>query len=136
MQDTFNAMAYGMYPMCVQEDPDCRNQGFRFPIWNSGGDTLLFRRSTGPTERDRLQRLASAAQDLQSLDDVIWYNTNLGGDRPLHVQSGALTVAWNINGNAPTTHVRVIPALLRWTRWDHDAPWITFRVSVRWCLKL
>lgn len=65
-------MAYGLFPFCVSD--------------GVAMDTLWFRRSTGPTERDRAQRLAEAAEALQACPDVVWYNATLGAANaaPLH----------------------------------------------------
>ena len=99
LQDVYIAMAYGMFPFCVQDDAVTR--------------TLFFRRSTTTTEKDKTQRLSDAAQALQSCPDIVWYNASQGMDNaaPLHVQighalkrinacvrpPGSLSVAWAVD---------------------------------------
>ena len=66
-------MSYGMFPFCVQDDPKNR--------------VLFFKRCTGTTDKDRVQRLNDAAQALQSCPDrasirttpvvdIAWYNNS------------------------------------------------------------
>ena len=68
-------MSYGMFPFCVQDDQSSR--------------MLYFKRCTGTTEKDRVQRLNDAALALQSCPDIAWYNNSLGieNESPLHVQT-------------------------------------------------
>lgn len=113
MHDVLFGLAYGMYPMCVCE----------------GGtpDTVLFRRSVGPTEKDRAARLAAAAADLQADAEIVAYNATT--TTPLHVHAATLSVTWDVSpsGVDPAVHGRVIPALLQWTRWEREVPWATLR---------
>jgi hypothetical protein len=94
-----------------------------------GAQLLLFRRSTLPGEKDKAQRLVDAAESLQACPDVTWYNTVHGcaNSAPLHVRPSTLAVAWSIPRHDVATHRRLIPALLRWTRWDRDGPWTQLR---------
>ena len=112
------AMAYGMYPFCVHEEPTTQ--------------CLAFRRSVGPTEKDKTQRLTDAAESLQSLPDVAWYNATIAvaTSSPLHVRPATLSVAWSIANHDVETHVRMVPVLLEWTRWTRDAPWQELRRSL------
>lgn len=112
---TVPSMAYGMYPFCVTED--------------SANHNLLFRRSIGPGEKDKSQRLADAADSLQTIPAVASYNSTIGltSAAPLHVRPGTLSVAWSVNRHDAATHMHVIPALLDWTRWARDTPWQKMR---------
>lgn len=137
-------MSYGLFPFCVQEDP--------------AGDTLLFRRSTGrtiaaglrfdlgPGEKDKAQRLTEAAEALQACGDVAWYNAThahptcsrdlrgaggLAKAAPLHIRPGTLSVAWSIGMHDVETHLRMVPALLRWTRWDREDLWQQLRTLLQ-----
>ena len=112
------AMAYGMYPFCVHEEHTMQ--------------CLAFRRSVGPTEKNKTQRLVDAAESLQSLPDVAWYNTTIAvtTSTPLHVRPATLSVAWSIANHDVETHVRMVPVLLQWTRWTRDAPWQELRRSL------
>ena len=97
-----------------------------------GSQVLLFRRSTAPGEKDKVQRLADAAESLQACPDVAWYNSTLGvaNSSPLHVRPGTLAVAWSIPRHDVATHMRLVPALLRWTRWDRDTQWHQLRAML------
>ena len=97
-----------------------------------GTQVLLFRRSTAPAEKDKQQRLADAAESLQACPDVVWYNATFGSANaaPLHVMPGTLAVAWSISRHDVATHMRIIPALLRWTRWDREASWQQLRTEM------
>jgi hypothetical protein len=97
-----------------------------------GTHNLLFRRSAAPTEKDKAQRLTDAAESLQALPDVVWYNSTIGSTNaaPLHVRPGTLAVAWSIPRHNVATHMRLIPVLLRWTRWDRDEPWQQLRAAL------
>lgn len=114
LADVFVAMAYGMYPFCVQED----REGLR----------LQFRRVFGPNEpRDRPRRLADAVEALEGLEGVRAYHAGLSdSNQELHVQPQSISVAWPIAASRED-HLRVVPELLGWTLWDADAAWIALR---------
>lgn len=82
LSDVFVAMAYGLYPFCVQED--------------ATGSNLVFRRVALPSdkEKDRARRLSEAADALQSLPAVLAYNAALSdGNQQIHVVSSAVFVS-------------------------------------------
>ena len=125
-RDVFLAMAYGLYPMCVAEDPADSFSGGRRS--RPGTGILLFRRSLGPTEKDRVARLAAAAAELQTDPDIAWYNTTTAS--PLHVHAPTLAVSWEVGASVAEVQLRVVPALLRWTRWEKDAAWAGMRLRL------
>lgn len=115
--DVFFGLAYGLMPFCVTEDPST--------------GVLHFRRSYGPTEKDKAVRTAAAAEELAALPAVQWYAAG-AADRAwsdtLHATgTTALRVAWSIHQNDAAAHLRVVPALIGWTKWERDAPWATVR---------
>ena len=85
-------MSHGIFPFCVHQEPPLQ---------------LQFRRSTGPGEKDKTQRLADAAEDLQNCPDVVWYNSTIGMNNaaPLHVQPGTLSVQWSIQNQDADVHM-------------------------------
>jgi hypothetical protein len=43
------------------------------------------------------------------------------------IQAATLTVAWPVAGNTVAEHLRMVPVLLRWCRWERDAGWSQLR---------
>ena len=98
-----------MFPLFVQEDDTQEN--------------LLFRRMTLPSEKDKAQRLLCAADQLQALPAVQWYQMQMQGTDvpPLHVQgSNTPFVSWPLVSPVET-HIRVM------TRYPLGHP------SASWC---
>lgn len=79
---------------------------------------LLFRRATGPNDRDRTVRMSDATAALKDLSAVDWWNS-LPDSVPLHVHASTISVAWPIRGRDAAAHARVVPQLLRWTNCPH-----------------
>ena len=68
-------------------------------------------------EKDKTQRLADAAEDLQNCPDVVWYNSTIGMNNaaPLHVQPGTLSVQWSIQNHDADVHMRMVPPRQRFS---------------------
>lgn len=37
---------------------------------------------------------------------------------------------WSITSNDVDKHIRMVPALIRWSRWERDAPWRALRSEI------
>jgi hypothetical protein len=57
---------------------------------------------------------------------IIWYNEQNPGN-PIHVRPATLTVVWGITDHTAAVHLRVIPDLIEWTRWDREDAWKKIR---------
>jgi hypothetical protein len=117
MADVFFGLAYGLMPFCVTEDVT--------------GGSLHFRRSFGPTEKDKALRTAAANEELSALPALQWYHAGAAArewtDHLQPVSGPTLRVAWSIGKNPVEAHLRVVPALIGWTKWERDTPWATMR---------
>lgn len=117
MADIFFGLAYGLLPFCVTED--------------TGPGILHFRRSYGPTEKDKTARMAAATEELATLPAVQWYASSAAGrgwsDTLQATGTTVLHVAWSVSNNDVAAHLRIVPDLLSWTKWERDAPWATMR---------
>jgi hypothetical protein len=117
MADVFFGLAYGLMPFCVTED--------------ATGGTLHFRRSFGPTEKDKALRTAAANEELSALPALQWYHAGAAArEWTDHLQPATgptLRVAWSVWKNPVEAHLRVVPALIGWTKWERDTPWATMR---------
>jgi hypothetical protein len=114
MRDILLSMGYGMYPMCVQ--------------FNETTNSLIFRRGFLSSEKDKAQRLATAADELQKLDAVQWFHaqtadTKSSTEETLHVHGPTVSVSWPLAPHSAATHARMIPDLLMWTNWEHTNAW-------------
>ena len=115
MRDTLLSMGYGLYPMCVQ--------------FNEATTSLVFRRGILHTEKDKAQRLSVAAEELQALPAVRWYQEEQQQQQPnnapaqnIHIHGPTISVSWSIVQSAEV-HARVIPDLITWTQWTHNDAW-------------
>lgn len=117
MADVFFGLAYGLLPFCVSTE--------------TGPEILYFRRSFAPGEKDKAIRTAVAMEELAALPAVQWYHAGAANrawsDTLQTTGSTALRVAWSIAQNDAEAHLRIVPALLAWTKWERDAPWATMR---------
>ena len=113
MRDVLLSMGYGLYPMCVQ--------------FNETTNSLVFRRGLLSSEKDKAQRLALAADELQQLD-AKWFQTHEDAkssatQETLHVHGPTMSVSWPLGPHAAAVHAQMIPELLTWTNWEHTNAW-------------
>lgn len=119
LSELFLAFAYGVYPMAVHED--------------AAAEHLIFRRTGGASEKDKVTRLQKAAQELAACPEVEAFNKK---NIPLFIHASSITVSWPLDMAVPIiTHVSIIACLLRWTRMDRfdgiDGPWGTLHRRLR-----
>ena len=90
--------------------------GFVLAIWPTSLHSLEMHVKTAG-EKDKTQRLADAAEDLQNCPDVVWYNSTIGMNNaaPLHVQPGTLSVQWSIQNHDADVHMRMVPPRQRFS---------------------
>jgi hypothetical protein len=118
MRDTLLGMGYGLYPMCVQ--------------YNETTASLVFRRGILHTERDKSLRLSVAADELQALPAVRWYQEQqqqIPHAQNIHVHGPTISVSWSL-GHDAAVHARLIPDLIKWTQWTHNDAWARMQQSV------
>jgi len=117
----FTSMAYGIYPIPVLSD--------------NGNDVIWFRRTgSTSTDKDKTQRLQTAATELMNIPIIKEYN-ELHPEKPLHVNASKMAVSWNVDTSVPIgIHVKAIVALLEWTQWDGmdgpKGPWAELHRNV------